>query len=118
MWRSTNSRSLLKIKPRNKNYFRFRNLRIINDSDLLFLSVSPLLVSKMIRVVVKTVTRLNSQCKFYSTVSGGVQGVEGRVPRVNQRSENTTSLSITDPYLIYLGYIQQGILEKMNHNYE
>lgn len=66
----------------------------------------------MIRVVVKTVTRLNSQCKFYSTVSGGVQGVEGRVPRVNQRSENTTSLSITDPYLIYLGYIQQGILEK------
>ncbi|CAX45134.1 ATPase, putative [Candida dubliniensis CD36] len=67
----------------------------------------------MIRVVAKTVIRINTQWKFYCTVSGGVQGVEGRVPRVTQKSESTTSsLTITDPYLIYLGYIQQGILEK------
>lgn len=47
--------------------------------------------------------------------TGGIQGVEGRLPFQNIEPHNTTTstgITITDPFIIYQNYIQSGLLEK------
>lgn len=53
----------------------------------------------------------------YSTITSGIQGVDGRQPwsfyhQDDSSTPASTSLSVTDPYVIYQSYIQQGLLEK------
>lgn len=61
--------------------------------------------------------------RAYSTITGGIQGVDGRQPvnlfskETNLHSSSSSSLSsssltVTDPYIIYQSYIQKGLLEK------
>lgn len=48
-----------------------------------------------------------------TVVTGGVQGVHGRLPTHPSTSNNSSqSLSITDPYQLYQNYVALGLLEK------
>ncbi|CAD1810889.1 unnamed protein product [Candida parapsilosis] len=48
-----------------------------------------------------------------TVVTGGVQGVHGRLPTHPSTSNNSSqSLSITDPYQLYQNYVASGLLEK------
>ncbi|CAI5757031.1 unnamed protein product [Candida verbasci] len=53
--------------------------------------------------------RLNRS--FIRFTSSGIQGVEGRLPII-QQEHDFTALSITDPYVLYQNYTQRGILKK------
>ncbi|RCK63643.1 Lactation elevated protein 1 B [Candida viswanathii] len=55
--------------------------------------------------------------RAYSTITGGLQGVDGREPVNFYHKEEhalrpSSALSVTDPYVIYQSYIHQGLLEK------
>lgn len=55
-----------------------------------------------------------SPLRYYSTYSSGPQGVEGRLPQGFRTNDpaNSSSVVITDPFLLYQSYISLGMLEK------
>lgn len=53
--------------------------------------------------------------RLYSVLTAGPQGVEGRLPSTFSKSDkfaSNTSMVITDPFVIYQGYVQLGKLER------
>ncbi|CAK9436099.1 uncharacterized protein LODBEIA_P06570 [Lodderomyces beijingensis] len=78
-----------------------------------------------IRIVYRGLAYSCCRSRATAAPSGGTQGVEGRLPPFiahppqqqhqfdeSSSSQPQTSISITDPYVIYQNYISSGLLEK------